>query len=161
STSSPCSGRSTSADSDMSTTPSAIRHGNAYNLFILVLTVLSLIIMVLLQLPFNAETIALLRVYDNAVCFIFFADFLVSLLRAPSKRGYFIRERGWLDLLGSIPTIGGVDAVALFRLARLSRLARISHILRSQDERQLLRDALHNRAQYAGVITVLGALIVV
>jgi voltage-gated potassium channel len=145
----------------MSATAPAIKHGNAYNLFILVMTVLSLVIMVLLLLPFNAETIALLRVYDNVVCGIFLADFVVSLIRAPSKRGYFVRERGWLDLLGSIPSVAGLEAVGLLRLARLSRFARIARILRNQDERQLVRDALRNRAQYAGTVTVLCALIVI
>ena len=61
--------------------------GNAYNLFILVLTVVSLLIMVLMWLPFSPETIALLRVYDNVICVIFLIDFALSLRRARSKRG--------------------------------------------------------------------------
>ena len=36
------------------------RHGNAYNLFILVMTVLSLIIMVVMFLPLDDATIGLL-----------------------------------------------------------------------------------------------------
>ena len=41
------------------------------------------------------------------------------------KREYFIKQRGWLDLLGSIPAFGILRFTALLRLARLSRLARI------------------------------------
>jgi hypothetical protein len=105
--------------------PAPGRHSTAYNLFILVMTIVSLVIMVLLLLPFDEQTILLLRWYDNAICLIFLCDFGLELRRAPSKRGYFIHQRGWLDLLGSIPTFGLLQVTALFRLARLSRLARV------------------------------------
>ncbi len=41
---------------------------NAYQIFILVLTVLSLTIMALLLLPFDAAVHDLLGYYDNAIC---------------------------------------------------------------------------------------------
>jgi voltage-gated potassium channel len=139
---------------------SASRHSNAYNLFILVLTVLSLVVMVLLLLPLPAATRDLLNVYDNVICGIFLLDFAISLKQAPSKRHYFVAERGWLDLLGSIPSFGFLRATALLRLARLSRLARITRLLRGQNRKELMRDVLHNRTHYAALITVLLALIV-
>ena len=43
------------------------RHGNAYNIFILVLTIYSLALMVLLILPLDAGTHELVVVYDNAI----------------------------------------------------------------------------------------------
>jgi voltage-gated potassium channel len=135
-------------------------HGNAYNIFILVLTVASLAVMVLLWLPFSPATLDLLRAYDNAICGVFLLDFGLSLARAPSKRGYFLGERGWLDLLGSLPTIPGLEAAGLLRLARLSRLARITRLLRGQNRRTLVADVLRNRAQYAALITVLAAFLV-
>jgi voltage-gated potassium channel len=141
-------------------TASSPQHGNAYNLFILVLTVLSLTVMVLLWLPFSPETINLLRVYDNVICVVFLLDFALSLMRAPSKRGYFIGERGWLDLVGSLPSIGGAGSIGILRLARLSRLARITRLLRGQNKREMLNDLLRNRAHYAVLITILGAFLV-
>jgi Ion transport protein len=102
---------------------SSRQHGNAYDLFILVLTVVSLMVMVLLWLPFSPETMKLLRVYDNVICVVFLFDFALSLLWAPSKRGYFVGERGWLDLLGSLPSVGAAKAIGFLRLARLSRVA--------------------------------------
>jgi hypothetical protein len=48
--------------------PAGDQHGNAYNLFILVRTVASLLIMVLLWLPFSPATIAFLGAYDNMIC---------------------------------------------------------------------------------------------
>ena len=79
---------------------------NAYEMFILVLTLLSLAIMVMLVLPMSEATHQALTVYDNVICFVFLADFGLRLKRAPTKRQYFIGERGWLDLLGSIPSFG-------------------------------------------------------
>ena len=79
---------------------------NAYELFILVLTILSsLVVMVALLLPtLSKSTTQLLEIYDNGICVVFLLDFGLRLKRAPSKRGYFFRGRGWLDLLGSIPS---------------------------------------------------------
>lgn len=130
---------------------------NAYELFILVLTVLSLLIMVALVLPLSPATERLLIVYDNLVCVVFLIDFVIRLRRAETKRAYFIGERGWLDLLGSVPSVGVFKFGALLRLARLSRLARISKLLRGQNKRELIDDVLRNRGQYAAFVTVLAA----
>jgi len=135
-------------------------HGNAYNIFILVLTIFSLAIMVLLLLPVSQAERDLLTMYDNTVCVIFLIDFGMNLVGAKPKRAYFIGQRGWLDLLGSIPSFGFIPFTALFRLARLSRLARITRLLRGQAGKDLVLDVLANRGEYATFITVLLAGIV-
>jgi voltage-gated potassium channel len=135
-------------------------HGNAYNLFILVLTLLSLAIMVAIVLPLNEATIELLQFYDNLICIVFLIDFASNLKRSPSKRHYFINERGWLDLLGSIPSFGFFKYAALFRLARISRLARITRLLRGKQKKDLVNDIVLNRGQYAAFVTLLSALLV-
>ena len=138
------------------------RLSNAYELFILLLTILSLAIMAMLLLPtLTPATTTLLNFYDNAICFVFLFDFGLRLRRASSARHYFFRERGWLDLLGSIPTFGLVKYAALLRLARLSRLARIFRLLRGQNKRQLARDVLDNRGEYAGFITLIAMMTVI
>ena len=133
-------------------------------MFILVLTVLSLAIMVGLVMPrVSVPTKRLLNIYDNIICVVFLFDFAMRMRRAPRTRDYFIGERGWLDLLGSIPSfqiIGSGKYAALFRLARLSRLARITRLLRGQSKKELIDDVLENRGQYAVFITVLAALVV-
>lgn len=136
------------------------RHGNAYNLFIIILTILSLGIMVLLVLPINQATVDLLMWYDNLICVFFLFDFLTNLRRAPTWRTYFIDERGWLDLLGSIPTFGILRYTALLRLARISRLARLTKLTRNKNKHEIMDDVLRNRGQYAGFITLTLALIV-
>ncbi len=135
-------------------------HGNSYNIFILVLTVFSLALMVVLLLPLDPDTRNLVNLYDNVICVIFLVDFAMNLAGSKPKRAYFIDQRGWLDLLGSVPSIGVFQLGALLRLARLSRLARITKLLRGQAGKDLVLDVLKNRGQYATFITILLAGIV-
>ena len=76
---------------------------------------------------------------------------------AKPKSAYFIRQRGWLDLIGSIPSFGFFQLSALLRLARLSRLARIRKLMGGQKRNALVKDVLDNRGQYATFITILAA----
>ena len=138
----------------------APRHSNAYSIFMLVLTVMSLVIMVLVLLPFDPATNTLLTAYDNMICVVFLIDFALNLAGSRPRRDYFIGRRGWLDLIGSIPTFGVFRFTALLRLARLSRLARITRLLRGENKKRLVQDVLENRGQYAAFITILSAFIV-
>jgi len=133
---------------------------NAYNIFILVLTVLSLAVMVVMLLPISDTTYQLLSVYDNLICVIFLIDFTLNLRGASKKSDYFIKERGWLDLLGSIPSFGILKLGGLLRLARLSRLARITRLLRGENKKTLVKDILENRSRYAMFITILLTILV-
>jgi voltage-gated potassium channel len=137
---------------------------NAYNIFILVLTVLSLAVMVVMLLPISDATLHLLSVYDNVICVIFLVDFFLNLRGAAKKSDYFIKERGWLDLLGSIPSLGLLTNtgkyVGLLRLARLSRLARIARLMRGENRATLVKDILENRSRYAAFLTILLTILV-
>jgi voltage-gated potassium channel len=128
-------------------TPKLRKVSNAYSIFILVLTILSL-----------------LSTYDTLICVIFLIDFFLNLRGAAKKSDYFIKERGWLDLLGSIPSLGIFTNVGkyagLFRLARLSRLARIARLLRGENRKTLVKDILENRSRYAMFITILLTILV-
>ena len=140
--------------------PTGPRESNAYEYFILVLTVLSLLFMVALLLPLSDATDHLLLVYDNLICVVFLFDFALRMKQAKSKRGYFIGERGWLDLLGSIPSLGFFQYTAILRLARISRLARITRLMREQKKGAIFRDLLENRGQYAAFFTIMVAFVV-
>jgi voltage-gated potassium channel len=142
------------------TVPTVRSHGNAYEIFILVLTVMSLIVMALVILPLSPATHETLLWFDNAICFVFLADFLYNISGSSPRSEYFIRRRGWLDLLGSIPTLGFFRFTALFRLARLSRLARIMRLLSGQRKRELIDDIVKNRGQYALFVSLLLVFIV-
>ena len=75
------------------------RHSDVYNLFILVLTVFSLIVAGgIMLLPQNA----IFWWVDFLICVVFTFDFMISFWHAPNRIDYFIPKGGWLDLLGAI-----------------------------------------------------------
>lgn len=140
---------------------------NTYTIFILVMTIYSLIIMAIqmfltITKP-NSPTWQLVNLYDNLICLIFLFDFALHMIHTPVKRDYFIGERGYFDLLGSIPSFGfGVfQYAALLRLFRLSRLMRLRRVLNPKNRELLRKEILENRGQYALFITILMALIVI
>ena len=140
---------------------STSRHSNAYNLFILLLTIFSLILMLLLLLPLDKDTLILLQLYDILICAIFLVDFFINLKSASRKSDYFFAERGWLDLLGSVPTLGVVFKYSgLLRLARLSRFESILSYGRGKDRAGLVKDVIKHRHQYVGYTTILLSIIV-
>jgi ion transport protein len=143
-----------------SAAPVTRQHGNSYEIFILVLTVLSLVVMAALLLPLDQATLDALFFWDNFICVIFLIDFAYEISGSHPRREYFLRKRGWLDLLGSIPSLGILRITALLRLFRLSRLARVMRLLGGQNRGALVRDVVRNRSQYALFLTVLLALIV-
>jgi voltage-gated potassium channel len=120
--------------------------------------------MVVMLLPISDATLKLLSIYDNLICVIFLIDFFLNLRGASKKSDYFIKERGWLDLLGSIPSLGLLTNVGRFagllRLARLSRLARIARLLRGENRKTLVKDILDNRSRYAAFLTILLTILV-
>ena len=135
-------------------------HGNAYAIFILVLTVESLFVMVGLLLPVSQATRETLEVWDALICLIFLLDFAYNLATTHPRRTYLIDRYGWLDLIGSLPSLGLFQLGPLLRLARVARLVRITRALGGQQGRALVRDIVRNRGQYALLVTLLLILIV-
>ena len=135
--------------------PVTRKSGNAYSIFILVLTIYSLVLMAVLLLPLDPATRADVNIWDNGICIIFLIDFGMNMYGSRPKREYFVHQRGWLDLLGSVPSFSFIPFTALFRLCRLSRLGRITKMLQGQAGKDLVLDVLHNRGQYATFITIL------
>jgi voltage-gated potassium channel len=138
---------------------------NSYTIFIFVLTIISLVVMVVMLIPgLDDATVQVLSIYDNLICVIFLIDFFINLRNSPKKSDYFIKDRGWLDLLGSIPSLGlftnAGKYAGLFRLARLSRLARIARLMKGGGKEALIKDVLANRSRYTGFITILMTIIV-
>jgi len=92
-----------------------------YLLFMLIASVAALAVLSV-QAFGNLErgTRTILEYFDLLLCALFFADFLVSLYRAPDRMRYLV-SWGWLDLLSSIPVLEG---------ARWARFGRVFHIIR-------------------------------
>src|SRR5687768_12252096 len=74
-----------------------------FDIFVLALSVLSIVNIALAIAPLNAAVHNVVLIVDGVLSLIFLADFLLRLRRAPHKRTYLIDERGWLDFLGSLP----------------------------------------------------------
>lgn len=110
--------------------------GSPYQLFMLVLCVWALLSLAVgTAVPLSPDTLSVLDYADNAICLLFFGDFLVTLSRAPNRWRYLITW-GWIDLLSSIPTI---DA---FRWGRAGRLLRILRVLRAVKSLRVIGQAL-------------------
>lgn len=133
-----------------------LQTSNTYQIFILILTIVSLAIMVVQFLtPIDTPTWQLLNFYNNLTCVIFLIDFALHMFQGPRWQDYFFGERGYFDLLGSIPSLGFSQYTAILRLFRISRLLRLRRLMNPKN-RQMLRDEiLHNRGSYALFFTVM------
>jgi voltage-gated potassium channel len=126
-------------------------HGSPsnYELFILGLTIYSLVVAVAIVVASSPAVDSILYWSDLLVCLIFFIDFLVRMRQAKSKLNYFLRQGGWLDLLGSIPAVPGLPWTALLRFARLNRFTRIIQGVRGGDQHE---PAAKSRGSRAGTV---------
>ena len=111
--------------------------------FQLVIVALSVYVLVallvesLVALP--ADVRVLLQRIDDAICFVFLADFFVRLARSDDRLKFM--RWGWIDLLSSIPTID------FLRWGRLVRIVRVFRILRAfRSTRVLVAYFFRNRA---------------
>jgi len=133
-------------------------HSAVYNLFILILTIFSLIIAAgIIIWPQNV----IFWWVDFLICVVFTLDFMISFWRAPSRTNYFILKGGWLDLLGAIPSVPGLTWTALFRLARLNRAVRISKHLRGKDRVEFIYEARQAPAKMTLLTMIITAFVLV
>lgn len=108
---------------DRPTTDPHVQLSFSWEVFVLLLSILSIVNLVLELLPIADTSKSVLYVIDAGLTLVFLPDFFRRLYVAPSKRGYFFRGGGILDLLGSIPLPG-------FRLLRLFHVTRAIRMLR-------------------------------
>jgi voltage-gated potassium channel len=94
--------------------------GTAYELFILGISILSIVNIVLATVfEFRSTYWWLVFQIDIALTLIFVIDFTYRLRTAPSKGHYFKHGGGVFDLLGCLPLL------RIFRLFRISRAVRV------------------------------------
>ena len=74
-----------------------VKHSNSYNIFMLVLTVFSLVVMVWMILPWiSSEMAKTLLFYNNLICVIFLIDFAISWRAAKRNPIFFYTvAAGW------------------------------------------------------------------
>jgi voltage-gated potassium channel len=137
-------------------------HDIIYDLFILAITIYSLVVIVLLLVwPLTLATRTLLIRVDFLICIVLLIDFFINLFRSENWRGYFFRHGGWLDLLGSVPIIIGPPWTAVLRLARLPRLVRIVRVLRAKDPKQFRQELRSDPPKGALLFTLLIAIVMI
>ncbi|MCD5347603.1 ion transporter [Agromyces sp. S2-1-8] len=112
----------------------------AYEIFIGLLSILSIANLVLMYLFHAEESLQLILSVMNALfSAIFLADFIYRISTAPSASGYFFRGFGWADLLASLP-------FAELKVLRLFRVLRVIRLLRELGLRTIWGTLIHDRA---------------
>ena len=119
-----------------------------YEIFIGVLSILSIVNIFLLYLVRDPALDQVIDVMNAVFSGIFFIDFLYRLLTAPSRSRYFFRHFGWADLLASLP-------FPQFKILRIFRLIRVWRLLRTLGIRQIGRTLLKDRAGSALYVLLL------
>lgn len=136
-------------------------NSNSYIIVVLILTLYSLALMVVqFLLTEGTDAWKLANTYNNLTCIFFLADFAMRMIAQPVKRDYFIGQQGYFDLLGSIPSFAIFQLGGLFRLFRLSRLFRLRRFMNPENRQLLKTEILNNRGNYAALLTVLMAVLV-
>ena len=94
-----------------------------YEIFIGILSILSIVNLGLLYAAQEKSIDTVLTVMNALFSAIFVVDFLYRIFTAPSAGAYFFRHFGWADLLASVP-------LAQFKVLRVFRLVRVYRLLR-------------------------------
>jgi voltage-gated potassium channel len=133
-------------------------HGNelkntGYEIFIAILSILSIVNIVLLYVIEDRNLDTVLYVMNVLFSVIFLADFTFRLLTADSKSRFFFREFGWADLLASLP-------FPQLRILRLFRVLRVVRLLRAYGAKNIARSLVKDRAGSALYVLLLMGILV-
>jgi len=126
----------------------------AYEIFIGVLSILSILNLVLVYVFRSDPSLqTVLSVMNGLFSVIFLIDFIYRIFTAPSASRYFFRDFGWADLLASLP-------FAEFKILRIFRLMRVYRLLRKLGVRSLVRTLVKDRANSALMTLLLMGILV-
>jgi hypothetical protein len=92
-----------------------------YEIFMALLSLLSIFNMLLLII-FADSILSAILILTNFVLFFFFGiDFVIRLIKSPSKSEYLLRQYGWADFLSCLP-FSQTNVFRFFRLIKVYRL---------------------------------------
>ena len=114
-----------------------------YEIFVGILSILSIVNIVLLYAVDDANLDAVLMAMNVLISAIFLGDFTYRLLSSESKSAYVLREFGWADLLASLP-------FAQAKILRVFRIVRVFRLMRAYGARKIVRSLVADRAGSAG-----------
>lgn len=91
-----------------------------YEIFIIAVSVLSVVNLVLLYVPgLDPDAVNVIEIINFFLTVIFLGDFVYRLFSASSKTHYFFRDWGWADLLASVPALRILRVFRIFKAYRL------------------------------------------
>jgi voltage-gated potassium channel len=111
--------------------------GISYELFMLGVSLLSIVNFVIFLLPVSGPVSAVALTIDAIIGPIFLADFSYRLATSPARSAYFFRRFGWADLLSAVPLLG---------VFRLFRIGRVVTLLGRADREEVLQELYVSRA---------------
>jgi len=124
-----------------------------YEIFIGILSLLSILNLVLLYAISDAALASVLWVMNGILSGIFLIDFTYRLFTAESKVHYFFRMFGWADLLASLP-------FQQVKILRIFRLVRVGRLLSAYGLRNIGRSLVQDRAGSALLMLLLMGILV-
>jgi len=132
------------------------RYSSPYEIFILILSILSFITVFLLmatQIGIYPSVFSILIVADTLFCVIFIFDFFRSLYLAEHKMSFI--KWGWMDLVGSIPFLFGL------RIFRLRRVVDATNHLRGMEPGEISEKFRDNPARSTLFLAIVLTIVIV
>ena len=125
---------------------------SAYELFILLVGILSVVNTFVILLPFEGPVQQVAFLVDTLIAPIFLVDFVYRLSTSRPRSDYLWRRFGWADLLSVVPVLG---------VFRLFRITRVIHLFRKRGLHWIAAELDDSRAWATFLMTVFLVLVVV
>lgn len=136
----------------MSGNPAGGPRGTAYELFILLLSFLSIFNALLILLPFlSGAGREVVIVMETLLTPVFVVDFLLRLNRSRPRSAYLLRAFGWADLLAIVP---------MLRVFRLFRVVIVIRHFRAEGPARIAEDLSVTRAAATFFTTIFLVIVV-
>lgn len=124
-----------------------------YEVFIALLSIMSILDMFLVWLPGLGEASKqVVVIFQTFVTVIFVIDFIYRLTSATSKSDYFIKKWGWADLLACVPFL---------RILRFFRIFRVYRLMRDIGPKAIKDQLLYDRAGSILYLTIFFGLLII
>lgn len=129
--------------------------GTGYELFILLLSIVSIINLVFVEfgpwMDMNENLLEVIYIINGILTIFFIIDFCYRFFTTDSKTNYFFKNWGWTDLLACIPT---------FRIFRLFRIVKAIRLMRIFGVKNMVYEIIDNRAGSALYLAIFGIILV-
>lgn len=129
--------------------------GTGYELFILLLSVVSIINLALVVfgpwMNINPKLLEVIYIINGILTLFFIIDFCYRFFTTDSKKNYFFKNWGWTDLLACIPEL---------RIFRVFRIVKAVRLMRIFGLKNMMYEIIDNRAGSALYLAIFGIITV-